>query len=53
MEEEDAGRKEALFQAIEQIFHRLTKPFVPGGLELRKTPSGAASCQFDKTGQGK
>ncbi|WLE97843.1 MAG: response regulator transcription factor [Candidatus Electrothrix communis] len=51
--EEDPEKKEALFQTIEQIFQELTKPFVPGGVELGKTLSPAELQIVNLIKQGK
>jgi len=52
-EEEDAGRKEALFKAIERAFQELTRAFVPGGVELGKTLSPAELQIVNLIKQGK
>lgn len=38
-EERDAEKQEALLLEIEHVFQKLTKPFVPGGIELGKALS--------------
>ena len=52
-EEEDAGKKEALIKAIEHAFQEITRPFVPGGVELGKTLSPAELQIVNLIKQGK
>lgn len=52
-EEEDAEKKEVLFQTIEDTFQELTRPFIPGGVELGKTLSPSELQIVNLIKQGK